>query len=244
MKIETKFYLLTFYKFVDIKNPKDEVREMRQFCKDNGMKGRIYISEEGINAQLTANIGQTKALKLYLNSNKFFTDIPDIDDKATEVDNHKFPKMIVRYRPEIVTLGKVYPSERIRNSAFKISPDELKDIFDNKKEKDYIILDMRNNYEYKLGHFKGAIPAGTINFRDLPDVIDKYKQNLGQKEGIMYCTGGIRCEKVAAFLEDKGLPGVKQLDGGVVKYVNKFNDGNWLGNLYTFDDRVDRRAHV
>lgn len=237
MKKETSYKLLTFYKFVDIENPKEEVEKMKRYLRDIGAKGRIYIGEEGINATLTCNIGQLQALRYYLENNKYFNDIPDIETKSNEVEEHKFPKMIVRYRPEIVALGERYSAEDIERVKHKISPEEFKEVIDKEKD-DYVILDMRNNYEYKLGHFKGALPAGTVNFRDMEKVINHYKQQFQEKKIIMYCTGGIRCEKVAVYLEKEGFKDVQQLDGGVVKYVNKFNDGNWEGNLYTFDDRV------
>lgn len=237
MKVETKYSLLTFYKFVDIQEPKDEVQKLYRFTRDIGLRGRIFIGEEGINATVTGNIGQIHALLLYLDSNQYFKDIPDIDSKATQVDGHKFPKMIVRYRKEIVSLGEIYSAADIEKVKSKMSVEDFKRLMDEEND-DYLILDMRNNYEYKLGHFKKAIPAGTVNFRDLQSIIDHYKEQFDNKKIVMYCTGGIRCEKVAVYLDQQGFKDVKQLDGGVVKYVNKYKDGNWLGNLYTFDDRV------
>ncbi|MFN3196347.1 MAG: rhodanese-related sulfurtransferase [Chlorobiota bacterium] len=237
MKKETRYSLLTFYKFVDIENPKAEVKKLYRFTRDIGLRGRIFIGEEGINATVTGNIGQVHALMLYLENNQYFKDIPDIEAKATEVDEHKFPKMIVRYRKEIVALGEVYSAAEIEKVKSKMSVEEFKKVMDEEND-DYLILDMRNNYEYKLGHFKNAIPAGTVNFRDLQSIIDHYKEQFDNKKIVMYCTGGIRCEKVAVYLDQQGFEDVKQLDGGVMKYVNKYKDGNWLGNLYTFDDRV------
>jgi UPF0176 protein len=236
-KHKTNYTLLTFYKFVDIDNPHSLVEDHRQFCTDIGMKGRIFIGEEGISSTVTGNTGQVKAYKLYLKSISYFSDIPDIDEKACEVDGHKFPKMIVRYRKEIVALGARYSAEEIENAKIKMSVDEFKEVLDAEND-NYVIIDMRNNYEYKLGHFKGAIPAGTQNFKQLDKTLEYYKSQFADKEIIMYCTGGIRCEKAAVMLERSGLKGVYQLDGGVVKYVNKYKDGNWLGNLYTFDGRV------
>jgi UPF0176 protein len=145
--------------------------------------------------------------------------------------------MIVRYRKEIVALGAVYKATDIENSRVKMPVEKFKEILDAGDES-YVILDMRNNYEYKLGHFKNAIPAGTFHFRELDKLLSDYRQKYKDKKMIMYCTGGIRCEKAAVMLERSGLEGVWQVDGGVVKYVNTYDDGNWLGNLYTFDNRV------
>jgi UPF0176 protein len=236
-KENTKYQLLTFYKFVDIDNPKEIVEDHLQFTKDIGMRGRIFIGEEGINATVTGNLGQIKAYRLYLNSIPYFKNIPDIDEKSCFVDGHQFEKMHVRYRKEIVALGVKYKAEEIERSKHKISINDFKKVIDQEKD-DYVIIDMRNNYEYELGHFKNAIPSGTLTFKDTDKLIDHYKEKYSDKKLIMYCTGGIRCEKVSVLLEKKGLQGVYQLDGGIVKYLNKYNDGNWLGNLYTFDGRV------
>lgn len=241
MNRKDQFLLLTFYKFVELTNPHDIVKNHRDFCIDIGLKGRIFIGEEGINATLSGNSGQIKAYRLFLDSIPEFRDIPDIDDKATLVAEHQFPKMIVRYRKEIVALGEVFNPNLIKQSTHKMSIYDFKNIMDNDSD-DYVILDMRNDYEYRLGHFKDAIPAGTIYFRELKNVLDDYKKQFTDKKIIMYCTGGIRCEKAGALLEREGIEGVYQLDGGVVKYVNKFNDNNWFGNLYTFDNRISTKV--
>jgi len=236
-KPNTKYQLLTFYKFVDIENAQEVAADHRQFCIDIGLRGRVYIGEEGISSTVTGNTGQIIAYKLYLDSIPYFRNIPDIDTKANDVDGHKFEKMIVKYRKEIVALGAVYKASSIENSKVKMKIEEFKEIVD-KEDDSYVIIDMRKNYEYKLGHFKNAIPAGTYNFRDLDRLLESYKQKYSDKKIVMYCTGGIRCEKAAVMLERSGLEGVYQLDGGVVKYTNIYNDGNWLGNLYTFDGRI------
>jgi len=237
MKKTKNYILLTYYKFVDLENPQQIVEDHKNFCSDIGLMGRIFIGEEGISGTVTGLKGQIEAYKLYLNSKEYFRDMPDIEKKATIVDSHKFDKLIVRYRKEIVALGERYTADDIRKYAHKMSIDDFKQLMDGSVD-DYVILDMRNDYEYKLGHFKGAVPAGTFHFRDLRNIIDRYKEEYHDKRIVMYCTGGIRCEKASVMLEKAGMPNVFQLDGGVVKYVNTFNDGNWLGNLYTFDGRI------
>jgi len=96
--------------------------------------------------------------------------------------------MVVKYRDEIVALGKVYDAKQIADGGQRMSIDEFKQIIDSHND-DYVILDMRNSYEYKLGHFKGAIPAGTINFRELDQFVDLYKEKFGKKKVVTYCTG-------------------------------------------------------
>lgn len=241
MNRKEEFQLLTFYKFVELSNPRDAVKHHLDFCIDIGLRGRIFIGEEGINATVSGNQGQIKAYRLFLDSIPEFKDIPDIDDKATIVHGHQFPKMIVRYRKEIVALGEIFNSNEIKQSTHKISVEEFKNVMENEQD-DYVLLDMRNDYEFRLGHFKNALPAGTVYFRELKSVLDAYKKQFANKKIIMYCTGGIRCEKAGALLEREGIEGVYQLDGGVVKYVNKFNDKNWVGNLYTFDNRISTKV--
>ena len=242
MKHKEQFTLLTFYKFVDVKNPEEACKEHLKFTKDIGMKGRVYIGTEWISSTVTGNEGQIMAYKLYLQSHPLWNNIPDIDTKASPTDGHKFPRMQVKVREEIVSLGKKYSREEIEEAGNRMSIEDFKEILDTGKIEDYIVLDMRNNHEYKLGHFKNAIPANTLTFKELEEKIEDYKKEFGDKKVISYCTGGIRCEKSTVMLQKAGLQNTYQLDGGVVKYINTYNDGNWLGNLYVFDDRVSMQV--
>lgn len=238
MKKNTKYYLLTFYKFVDVLNPEKEVKDHLNFCSDLWIKWRIYIWSEWISATMTCNEGQLKAYELYLNNHKLFNNPSDFDIKKTEVDWHKFPKMIVKQRDEIVALWKKYTKEEIEKAWNRMDIKDFKNLIDNWDIDDYIILDMRNNHEYKLWHFKNAIPANTMNFRELNEQIEDYKKQFWDKKIISYCTWGIRCEKSTVMMQEAWLKNTYQLDWWVVKYINTYDDGNWLGNLYVFDDRV------
>ncbi len=248
-KKKLDYTLLTFYKFVDIADPHTEVADHLSFCKDLGLKGRIYIGEEWISATLTGNAGQIRAYRLYLQQNQYFKDIPDIDIKATQVDEYYFDKMTVKYRKEIVALGTTVTQAEIEQYRQELSVEDFKKLVDAGDLEDWVIVDMRNDYEYKLGHFKHAIPAGTVNFREVPDLLQKYKETFANKKILRYCTWGIRCEKLSAMVHKAGMQDVYALEWWVVKYVNSYNDGNWLGNLYTFDGRVsthvgDEKTHV
>ena len=239
-----KYELLTFYKFVDI--PEGELDSLTQehldFCRDIGLKGRVYIGTEGISSTVTGNLGQCRAYRLFLAESRYFRDIPDIDTKATPVDGHQFPRMSVKIRNEIVTLGVKVTAEQVKKYKKEITPEEFKKIIDEDKTDEYLILDMRNDYEYRLGHFKNAIPAGTVNFREVPKLLEQYGKQADGKKIIWYCTGGIRCEKAAVLGNKLGGTEFYSIQGGVVKYVNEYNDGNWLGNLYTFDGRVSTQV--
>jgi UPF0176 protein len=157
--------------------------------------------------------------------------------------------MSVKLKDEIVVLGKKYSAKEIEEAGNRMDIDEFKDLIDNGNPDDYVILDMRNDHEYKLGHFKNAVKANTMSFRDLEDQLEEYKEQFKDKKIVSYCTGGIRCEKSTVMMQRAGLKNTYQLDGGVVKYINSFNDGNWEGNLYVFDDRVsdfvgDKATHT
>ncbi len=222
---------------MNISDPQTQVAEHKLFCEWIWMKGRVYISEEGISATLTGNEGQIMAYKLYLKQTPYFHDVDDLDVKTTFVENHQFDKMIVRYREEIVAMWKVVTQEQVEQSDKQISIEELKRIIDEEDDS-RAILDMRNDYEWELGHFKWAIPAWTLNFRDVQEMIKKYKSSLEGKKVVMYCTWWIRCEKLSVLLAEEGVDNFYWLDWWVVKYTNQFDDGNWKGNLYTFDWRV------
>ena len=241
-KKKLDYTLLTFYKFVDIADPHAEVADHQKFCQDIWLKWRIYIWEEWISATLTGNDGQIKAYRLYLATSKYFNDIVDIDTKATRVDKHYFEKMFVRYRKEIVALGTTVTQWEIEKYRKELSPEDFKKLIDSGDLEDWVIIDMRNDYEYKLWHFKNAIPAGTINFREVPDLLEKYKNTFGDKKILWYCTGWIRCEKLSAIVHKAWMENVYWLEWWVVKYVNSYNDWNWLWNLYTFDGRVSTQV--
>jgi len=234
--------LLTFYKFVDIPDVRQEIKEMKIFLEGIGVLGRVFMGEEWISATMTGNDGQMMAIKMYLDSKPWFREIPDIDTKSTKVSDYHFDKMIVRYRREIVALDYPVTPAQVEQYRQDMPIDKFKELLDHGNPDDFIVLDMRNSYEYRLGHFKYAVPSGTVNFREMHTLKDQYIKQFGTKQVIMYCTWGIRCEKLAVLLHMRWLTNVWALEWGIVKYVNVYNDGNWLGNLYTFDGRVS--THV
>lgn len=239
-----KYSLLTFYKFIDI--PEDELDSIAQehldFTRDIGLKWRVYIGTEWISSTVTGNQGQCWAYRQFLEASKYFREIPDIESKSTQVDEHEFPRMSVKIRNEIVTFGVKVTADQVKKYKKELTPDEFKKILESDKKDEYVILDMRNDYEYRLGHFRNAIPAGTVNFREVPKLLEQYGKAAQGKKVIWYCTGGIRCEKAAVLANQSSETEFYSIQWGVVKYVNEFNDGNWLGNLYTFDWRVSTQV--
>lgn len=228
------YRVLLFYKYVKIDDPETVVAEHLKACKDIGLKGRIFIGTEGINGTCSGTIEQTQAYMDMMNADERFKDIVY---KIDETDAHAFKKMHVRVREQIVNLSledDVNPNKLTGNY---LSPAEF---LDKMQEEDTVILDARNDYEYDLGHFRGAIRPDIRTFRELPDWIRENKEQFEGKKILTYCTGGIRCEKFSGWLVREGFEDVSQLEGGIVSYgKDPVAKGQlWDGQCYVFDERI------
>ncbi len=221
--------VILFYKFADLKNPEEFVKEHLKFCKELGILGRVLVSHEGINGSVTGTDWQIDRYKENLRSDKRFT---DITFKEEEIIEKPFTKMKVKFRKEIVTFGEKVDLGR---KGDYIAPEKLKEMYDNKEE--FIILDARNDYEYKIGRFKNAIHLGIKNFRDFPSALERI-ENLKDKKIVTYCTGGIRCEKASSYMKERGFRNVMQLKDGILAFGKKFPDTVWEGKCFVFDKRL------
>lgn len=239
------YRVLLFYKYVPIENAEKFTQEHLNFCKNIGIKGRILVSEEGINGTLSGTVEQTEAYIAHMNEDTRFDDILW---KIDEADEHAFKKMFVRYRPEIVTLQleeeDLNPNEITGNY---LSPQEFKEAI---LDEDTVVIDARNDYEYDLGHFRGAVRPEIRNFRELPQWIRENKEKFMDKRVVTYCTGGIRCEKFSGWLVKEGFEDVGQLHGGIATYGKdpEVQGELWDGKMYVFDERIavdiNRKEHV
>lgn len=244
-KMSKKPYrVLLFYKFVPIEDPETLTKEHLAFCKELGIKGRILIASEGINGTLSGTVEQTD---YYMETLKKDSRFSDMVFKIEEADSHAFKKMHVRHRKELVTLRlEDSPDPSELTAEFLDPPEFYKEMQDN----DTVILDTRNDYEYDLGHFRGAIRPDIRTFRELPKWIRKNKHRLEDKRILMYCTGGIRCEKISGWFIENGLEDVAQLHGGIITYGQhpEVQGKLWDGKCYVFDGRistsVNRTEHV
>lgn len=238
------YRVLLYYMYVPIEDPEEFAKEHKAFCNELGLKGRILVANEGINGTVSGPVEQTDR---YMEAMKQDPRFAEMVFKIDEADGHAFPKMKVRARSELVTL-------RLEDD---VNPNELtgkylepKEFFERLQDEDTIVLDARNDYEYDLGHFRGAIRPDIKNFRDLPDWVRENKELLGDKKIITYCTGGIRCEKFSGWLVKEGFEDVAQLHGGIVTYGKdpEVQGELWDGQLYVFDDRigvpVNHKEHV
>ena len=221
--------VLLYYKFVDVKDPAFEVMQHKLVCAGIGLKGRILIAEEGINGTVAGTRAQLKQYTDYMDAHPLFKDIVF---KRSAAGKMPFPKLIVKRRPEIVTLGKQVD---LKKTGKYLSPEEFHTMLET--EKDITVVDMRNNYEYEVGRFEGAIQPDTTKFYELPKKVKNLKIDPKNKV-LTYCTGGIRCEKATALLAEEGFDNVYQLEGGIVKYLEKYPDGHFIGKNFVFDDRM------
>ncbi|GGJ90649.1 UPF0176 protein YbfQ [Lentibacillus kapialis] len=246
MEDKREYQVLLYYKFVPIEDPVTFSEEHLAFCQELGLKGRILVAHEGLNGTVSGTVEQTEKYMMAMHQDSRFADMTFKIDKH---DGHAFKKMHVRHRSEIVSL-KLNEEEDVsplEKTAKFLSP---KEFYEAMQDEETVILDARNDYEYDLGHFRGAIRPDIETFRELPDWIRENKDQLQDKKVLTYCTGGIRCEKFSGWLMDEGIQDVNQLEGGIVTYGKdqEIQGELWDGKCYVFDERIsvpiNQNAHV
>ena len=220
------------YKFEPLENPVDLVRMYQQKCDDLKLKGTMLISKNGINFSLAGTQQATDTIIAFLEEDNRFLNIPL---KVTYSETQPFRRMKVRLKKEIISLGRkdINPREL---TGERISPQDLKNLLDNKE--DVLVLDTRNEYETRVGKFENAIDLNLDTFRDFPKAIESLPEEYKDKQIVMYCTGGIRCEKASAVMMKAGFADVKQLEGGVLDYFKETGGAYWEGDCFVFDERV------
>ncbi|SES97659.1 UPF0176 protein [Oceanobacillus limi] len=240
------YRVLLYYHYTDIEDPETFATEHLKFCKDIELKGRILVAKEGINGTVSGTVENTNKYMEAMRNDPHFD---GIIFKVDEHDGHAFKKMHVRPRKELVTLRldeeeDVSPQEL---TGEKLSPKEW---YEEMQREDTVVIDTRNDYEYELGHFRGAINPDIKTFRDLPDWVRENKHLIEGKKVLMYCTGGIRCEKFTGWMIKEGFEDVAQLHGGIVTYGKdpEVQGELWDGQCYVFDERisvpVNQKEHV
>lgn len=227
----------SFYRYVIIKNPQEFRDQLYQKWFELNCKGRIYIAREGINAQMSVPEYNLDEFFSYLNS---LIELQEMPIKwAVEDDGNSFYKLIVKLRPKIVADGLDDNAYDVSNVGKHLSP---LDFHKQVSEPDTIVVDMRNHYESEIGHFENAICPDADTFREEIDlVVDDLKDKKNQKV-LLYCTGGIRCEKASAYLKHHGFEDVNQLHGGIIAYAQEIKqlglDSKFKGKNFVFDERL------
>ncbi len=229
-----KFLIYSFYRFINLKNIKSIKDKLDFFLKELNIKGTILLSNEGVNGSISGRESELENIIKYL---KKLINIRKIELKVNSVKFLPFKRLKVKIKKEIVSLGKgkidVY-----KHRGKLINPDEWDNIV---RDKNIRLIDVRNEYEIKIGSFKRSENPHTKNFREFPAAVKKLKINKKNKIAI-YCTGGIRCEKASAYLKLNGYKNIVQLKGGIIKYLEYSNyekkKSLWSGECFVFDDRV------
>ncbi|ALC91269.1 sulfurtransferase [Bacillus sp. FJAT-18017] len=232
--MQEQYRVLLYYKYVQIENPEEFTASHLKFCKELGLKGRILIASEGINGTVSGTVEQTDAYMKAMREDPRFADMVF---KIDESEGHAFKKMHVRHRSELVTLRLEDDVDPNQVTGQYLNPQEF---YEAMQDPETVVIDARNDYEYDLGHFRGAIRPDIKAFRELPDWIREHKDELEGKRVLTYCTGGIRCEKFSGWLVKEGFKDVGQLHGGIATYGKdpEVKGQLWNGKMYVFDERI------
>ena len=220
------------YKFVPLDDLGRRRRELREFCIDRQLRGTILLSEEGINLFVAGDDDGIEALVDCLQSDSA---IGSLDVKRSRSADIPFRRMLVKLKREIISFG-VEGIDPVGKPSPKIPPSLLRTWL--KDGRDVTLLDVRNDYEVDLGTFAGAKPIGIDHFRDFPAAVKELPADLKSKTIVMFCTGGIRCEKAGPMMEQAGFQDVVQLDGGILKYFEDCGGEHYDGECFVFDQRV------
>ncbi|HRG29071.1 MAG TPA: rhodanese-related sulfurtransferase [Chitinophagales bacterium] len=250
LESDEKRMTVSFYEYFPIEDPKLFRDTLFADLSPLGVMGRIYVAHEGINAQMSLPVEQFDNFKKYINSvvhSTQFTD-PVTGEKqlrlnvAVDDDGKSFFVLKIKVREKIVADGINDPSFSMQNKGKYLTAEAYNQLSENP---DTIIVDMRNHYEYEVGHFKNAIEVPSDTFREqLPMAADMLKDKK-DKPIIMYCTGGIRCEKASAYMLHNGFKNVYHIEGGIIHYANTIKEqhleNKFIGKNFVFDDRLGER---
>ncbi len=227
------YEIVLFYKYIQIADPEALMNSQRALCQQLGLKGRLIIATEGVNGTFE---GTKENIAKYIEALKSDARFADIHFKLSAGTSDAFPRLSIKVRNEIVSshLGEKDIDPRTTTGKY-LQAEELHQWIHGGRE--FYIIDMRNDYEFEVGHFAGSILPPLKNFRDLAGILPSIK-SLKDKTIVTVCTGGVRCEKASGFLVNNGFSDVYQLYGGIVTYMEKFPNEDFKGTLYVFDGRV------
>jgi len=232
---------ISFYQYARIGNPSIFRNHLFIQWNELDVLGRIYVAHEGINAQLSVPAENFNSFKAHLDSIIFLENVRL--NIAIEQDNKSFLKLKVKVREKIVADGLNDDSFDVTNKGIHVDAIKFNELIE---DSDTVLVDMRNHYESEIGHFKNAITPDVDTFRDSLDIIENdLADHKEDKKLVMYCTGGIRCEKASAYYKHKGFKNVYQLEGGIIEYTRQVKNLNlenkFLGKNFVFDHRRGER---
>ena len=228
---------ISFYKYVGIDDPKRLRDELYRAWHAMGVLGRIYLAKEGINSQLSVPTANFQMFRDYVDMFKEFKNVPF--KIAVEDDGKSFYKLTIKVRHKIVADGLDDDAFDTTNVGKHLTAEEWNE---EMSKEDTVVVDMRNAYESDIGHFEGAITPDVDTFRDELQVVKEELKDKKDKKILLYCTGGVRCEKASAFLKSEGFEDVNQLYGGVIDYARQCKQEDlpvkYKGKNFVFDDRL------
>lgn len=218
-----------FFRWGDLEPRRDELKSL---CKQLDLKGTVLISGEGINLFLA---GSRASVDSFLSHVRAIPELVDLPVKESLTDYQPFNRMLVRIKREIIPVG-AEGLQAVQDASPKISPEVLKQWLDEKRP--IALLDTRNDYEIEIGTFENAIDLNIKNFREFPNATAAIPDDVKKQPVVMFCTGGIRCEKIGPYMKGLGFEEIYQLDGGILKYFEKCQQSHYKGDCFVFDQRV------
>lgn len=231
---------ISFYQYYHIKNPKIFRDHFYILMSEAGVLGRIYVSYEGINAQISVPEDKKEDFERALNTITFLDGIRL--NYAIEDDGKSFFKLIIKVRDKIVADGLDDSSFDVTKRGIHLKAEEFNMLTDDPET---IIVDMRNHYESEVGHFRNAILPDVETFREELPLVEKMLEDKKDKNIILYCTGGIRCEKASAYYKHKGFKNIYQVEGGIINYARRVKElgleNKFIGKNFVFDERLGEK---
>ncbi len=227
--------IILFYKYISIDDPHGVMRWQQKLTSELGLKGRIILAREGINGTLGGDTERIEQYKNLMLDHPLFT---NIDFKEAPGNESAFIKMRIVVKKEIVRMDLDPQQCKAADGGIHLKPRDAHTMI-SEKPTNLVLLDARNSYESRIGTFAGAITPNIYHFRDLPAYIDNNLEQFKDKKVVMFCTGGIRCERASAYLKSKGVTQeVYQIEGGIHRYIEQFPNGHFRGKNYVFDGRL------
>jgi len=220
------------YRFADLPDYRELREPLKTRCQALGLLGTILLAPEGINVMLAGPREAIEAIKTTLREDPR---LAGLAFKESLTDTPPFGRLLVKVKQEIISFG-VPGIDPARSTGPTISPSELKRWYD--EGRDFVLLDTRNDYEVRLGTFENAIDPQIGGFREFPQAVRGLPEELKKKPVVMFCTGGVRCEKASPFLLGEGYAEVYQLEGGILNYFAEVGGDHWVGECFVFDERV------
>lgn len=230
----TVYHVLLYYHFVPIDDSEAFALQHEALCKELNLRGRILVAPSGLNGTVSGTKASCEAYRAAVHGDERFREMVF---KVDEVPDHVFRRLSVRVKPELVTFRTPEDVDPARRTGTHLSPAQFHQML---QRDDVLIVDGRTDYEYDLGHFRGAVRPDISSFREFPAWINQHLSEYRHKPILTYCTGGIRCELLTAYLLEHGYTDVYQLDGGIVTYGKdpEVKGALWDGRCYVFDERI------